>query len=221
MPPSNCSPCIASAVHWLVGAYHPSRRLRRKRGTYRAGSANGYIRSLFRVIQYSCRLFREPEAMLDGIRYFLIQDRIVASRCQVIRQNFQRPYDDVAMTLFLLNCKVFIKHEPLRPVAIIFVLVSVDHFDDIANLLIFLRCHKVLHRTLAHIPCTPSRAAVLLQTVRYGVVNQHVVGVPPRQRINFEQILCTLTFATGQTEPVHHTCEELAICLYFLFERQA
>ncbi|MNE51718.1 hypothetical protein D3C80_1463570 [compost metagenome] len=121
------------------------------------------------------------------------------------------------MALFLLNRSILVKHEPLRPVAVILILMGKYGQQNFPYLFIFMRGKEVLHRPLAYIPCTPGCSAILLQSVRHGIVNQHIVRVPPGQSIYFEQ-LCLLPVLFFQLKAVHDACQEITVTASLRFK---
>jgi hypothetical protein len=75
----------------------------------------------------------EHERPPHGVRNPIVQNRGIARREQVVAEHLQRPDDDVAVAFLLLDRRIPIEHEPLRPVAIVFVLVGEDDFQDVPH----------------------------------------------------------------------------------------
>ncbi|MNN07326.1 hypothetical protein D3C81_1201500 [compost metagenome] len=149
------------------------------------------------VVDFLLRMFadrrwfgRRLKASFFRIRYLFVQQPEVPGGRQVIAQHFQRPDNNVAMALLLLDPGVTVKHKPLRPVSAFLILMGIYRFQDVFDHPVFLRCQKIFRRSLADVAGPPSRPAVLLQPVRYREVNQHIVRIPPGQRIQLLHFFC-------------------------------
>ncbi|MNW50999.1 hypothetical protein D3C74_284690 [compost metagenome] len=122
------------------------------------------------------------------------------------------------MALFLLNLRIFIEHEPLRPIAVFLILMRKYGKQNVPNLLVLMGCHKIFDRTLAYVTCPPSSPAILLQAMRDGIMDKHIVGVPPGKRVNFKQITFVLS-VPRQLESVHYITVKSSIALDFRIGR--
>ncbi|MNN31674.1 hypothetical protein D3C81_1453710 [compost metagenome] len=156
--------------------------------------------------------------MFARIRNLLVEHSIIAGCPQVIAQHLKRPDNNIAVTFFLLDRRVFVEHEPLRPVPVIFILMGEYREENLPDLLIFVGREEIFHRTLAYITRPPGSAAILFQAVWYRIVNKHIMGVPPGQSVHLEQLSLSSAFFS-KLEAIHDAGKKLTILRSLGFKR--
>ena len=134
----------------------------------------------------------------------LIQEPEIARRLDIIAQRLQRPHDDVAVAVPVADLRIRLEHEPLRPVALRFVLLRKDDPQDLPDRGVMLEREQELDRPLADVARAPGRAARLLQTMRHGQVHHGVLRQPGEDRVDRRDTLAPAAHAqtTGDVQPV-------------------
>ena len=94
-----------------------------------------------------------------GVRDFLVEERQVVRRLEVVAQRLERPVNHVTVAVGLLDLAIPIEHEPLRPVAGLRVLVRVDGAKMSRTGAELAGREEVLHGSLADVADTPRGAA--------------------------------------------------------------
>lgn len=118
------------------------------------------------------------EILLVAPGHRLVQEGHVARGLDVVAQRLQRPDDDVAMGVPVLDRRVGLEHEPLRPVAPALVLLGEDGAQHLLRRGVVLQRQQELQRALADVAGAPGAAGVLLQPVRHGQVDHRVMRQP-------------------------------------------
>ena len=108
----------------------------------------------------------------------------IAGRFDVVAQRLQRPDDDVAMRLLVLDGGIGFEHEPLRPVALLLVLLGENGAQNLLGRSVMLERQEELERTLADVARAPRRARILLEAMRRREVDHGVVRQPREDRID-------------------------------------
>ena len=114
----------------------------------------------------------------------LVEKGEIAGRLHVVAQRLQRPDDDVAVRLAVLNGAVGLEHEPLRPVAALLVLLGEKDAQNRLGRRVVLQRQQQLHRALADVAHAPGGAGVLLEAVRRRQMHHGVVRQPRQDRVD-------------------------------------
>src|ERR1700733_1539753 len=118
----------------------------------------------------------------------LVEEGKIAGGLDVVTERFERPDDNVAMRLPVLHDGIGFEHEPLRPVAALFVLLSEENTQNLFDRLIMFERQQEFDRTLADVTRAPGAPGILFETVRRGQVNHPVMRKPREDRVDGERV---------------------------------
>ena len=118
----------------------------------------------------------------------LVEEGKIAGGLDIVAERLERPDDDVAVRLPVLHHGIGFEHEPLRPVAALFVLLSEENAQNLFDRLIVLERQQEFDRALAHVARAPGAAGILFETMRRGEMNHRVMRKPGKDRVDGKRV---------------------------------
>ena len=128
------------------------------------------------------------EIVLAPPRDRLVEKSEIAGGLDIVAERLERPDDDVAMRLPVLHHGIGLEHEPLRPVAALFVLLREEDAQDLLDRPIVLEREQKFDRALADVARAPGAAGILFEAVRRGEMDHGVVREPREDRVDGERV---------------------------------
>ena len=122
-------------------------------------------------------------------RGFLEKGQIVGS-LEVVVQRFERPDDYIAVAVRVLNGRVRLEHEPLRPVAARGVLLCENDPQYLLDGPVVLERQEEFDRSLADVTRSPRCARVLLEPARHRQMDHRVVRKPRQRCVERRDLVC-------------------------------
>ena len=116
-------------------------------------------------------------------RHGLVEKAQIAGGLDIIAKRLERPDDHIAVAVLVLNRRVGLEHEPLRPVAARRVLLREDPPQDLSDGFVVLEREEEFDRPLTDVARTPCRTRILLKPARYRQMDHGVVGEPRQRRV--------------------------------------
>ena len=92
------------------------------------------------------------------------------------------------MRLPVLHHGIGLEHEPLRPVAALFVLLSEENAQNLFDRLIMLERQQEFDRALADVARAPRAAGILFETMRRGEMDHPVMREPGEDRVDGKRV---------------------------------
>ena len=156
--------------------------------------------------------WRELECIVHAPWYELVQKARVVGGFDIVVERLERPDDDVAVTVPVLDERVGLEHEPLRPVSARLVLLRENDAQDLFHRLVVLQREQELYRTLADVTGAPGSTGKLLEAVRHRQMNDRVVREPRERRIERSRVGSTAGYPQTARDivPIAHGRREKA-----------
>src|SRR5215211_2812500 len=92
------------------------------------------------------------------------------------------------MSVAVLNVRVGLEHEPLRPVPPFFVLLREHDLQNASHRLVMPESEQKFDRPLAYVARAPCTARILLKSVRHAQMNDRIVSEPWKHDIHSSHI---------------------------------
>ncbi len=123
------------------------------------------------------------QRLVAAPRRGLVEKRQIVGGFEIVVERLQRPDDHIAVAVPVLNERVGLEHEPLRPVASRRVLLREDDPQDLLDRFVVFERQEEFDRSLADVAGSPRRTGVLLEPARHRQMDHRVVREPRQRRV--------------------------------------